>query len=721
MRIRNWSIRAKIILLVVPPLASLLALWIFATTVLLGPALDLLDVQTNRDQASLPAAAVINDLQKERAASLTFIGAKRADPRPLTAQRRLTDKSAADFKTRATGDKMSNATDDLGRQRIRDAVNALARLTDGRQNVDRGVLDRAATFDLYTSVIDSMIRVFSSPSTDALLTRTTTTLITLGQAAELTSQEDALVNGAAAAGALGPGEPARLVAIIAAARYVYTEVGLEFVDADKAAYDELEKSGSWQRLRTLEDKLTLSARPGQALPIDVVVWRSTFATVNEELRTFEFDAAARLVVATTPHATAIFVRVIIVGVFGLLAFVLSALLTIRIGRSVVRRLTGLRQSAQSLADVRLPGVVRRLRDGDDVDVAEETPPLEFGADEIGEVGKAFQAVQRTAVESAVQEARLRRGLNEVFLNIARRSQTLLHRQLSMLDKMERAAEADELEDLFRIDHLATRMRRHAEDLVILAGAAPGRGWRNPVRMVDVIRGAVSEVEDYSRIELLTIPPASLVGRAVADVIHLLAEIIENATSYSPPHTQVRISGQVVPNGLVVEIEDRGLGMTADALARANERLRHPPDFDPGNSAQLGLLVVSLLAARHTIRVTLRVSPYGGVTAIVLVPPALIEKGPPALPAGLSPASTAASTLASGSASGSVSGSVVGEVTEDGLPRRRRRSSAPVELTVADADDEPAARSPEEVRDIMSSLQAGLRRGRQDAETLEDSP
>jgi hypothetical protein len=249
--------------------------------------------------------------------------------------------------------------------------------------------------------------------------------------------------------------------------------------------------------------------------------------------------------------------------------------------------------------------------------------------------------------------------------------------------------------------------------VILAGAAPGRGWRNPVPMIDVIRGAVSEVEDYSRVELLTIPSASLVGRAVADVIHLLAEVIENATSYSPPHTQVRISGDLVPNGFAVEIEDRGLGMTADALAAANDRLRHPPDFDPGNSAQLGLLVVSLLAARHGIRVTLRVSPYGGVTAVVLVPPALIEKTP-ALPA------APPRQLASAPSIGEVSST--GEVTEDGLPRRRRRTVPTDALNSGDDElDEPAPRSPEEVRDMMSSLQAGLRRGRADAETLEESP
>src|SRR5262249_42198873 len=154
-------------------------------------------------------------------------------------------------------------------------------------------------------------------------------------------------------------------------------------------------------------------------------------------------------------------------------------------------------------------------------------------------GVAFAAVRRTAMESAVQEAQLRRGVNGVFLNIARRSQTLLHRQLALLDAMERrAADPEELEDLFRVDHLATRMRRHAEDLVILAGATPGRAWRSPVPVIDVVRGAASEVEDFARVSFLNVPEAALVGRAVADVIHLLAELLENATSLSPPHTTV---------------------------------------------------------------------------------------------------------------------------------------------------------------------------------------
>jgi hypothetical protein len=199
----------------------------------------------------------------------------------------------------------------------------------------------------------------------------------------------------------------------------------------------------------------------------------------------------------------------------------------------------------------------------------------------------------------------------------------------------RTDDPTELEDLFRVDHLATRMRRHAEDLVILAGASPGRGWRNPVPLVDVLRGAVSEVEDYARVMVRPLPDVAIAGRAVADVIHLLAELIENATSFSPPHTKVNIGGDVVPRGFAVEIEDRGLGLTPDALALANARLTNPPDFDPTHSAQLGLFVVARLAARHGVLVQLRPSPYGGITAVALLPEDLVvpRSAMVALPAG----------------------------------------------------------------------------------------
>ena len=269
-------------------------------------------------------------------------------------------------------------------------------------------------------------------------------------------------------------------------------------------------------------------------------------------------------------------------------------------------------------------MVGRLRRGENVDVNAEAPALRIGRDEIGRVGQAFDLVRQTAIRAAVEEARLRQGLNDVFRSLARRSQSLLHRQLTLLDQMERrATDPEALDDLFRLDHLTTRMRRHAEGLVILAGAPPGRGWSSPVRMVDVMRGAIAEVEDYARVSVATRSQAALAGSAVADVIHLLAELIENATTLSPPYTSVRVSGDTVANGFAIEVEDRGLGMSPTRLAELNDRLANPPEFNPSDSEQLGLFVVSQLAKRHGIRVTLKASPYGGTAAIVLIPRHLV--------------------------------------------------------------------------------------------------
>jgi hypothetical protein len=223
----------------------------------------------------------------------------------------------------------------------------------------------------------------------------------------------------------------------------------------------------------------------------------------------------------------------------------------------------------------------------------------------------------------------------MFRNLARRNQSLLQRQLSVLDDMERrATDPDVLEDLFKMDHLTTRMRRHAEGLIILSGAPPGRSWSAPVKLVDVMRGAVAEVEDYARVTVSTQSRAALAGSAVTDVIHLLAELIENATSLSPPFTQVRVSGEIVANGFVIEVEDRGLGMIPQRLYELNDRLANPPDINPANTEQLGLFVVGQLARRHGISVMLRPSPYGGTTAVALLPLVLIvEEGPAAITAG----------------------------------------------------------------------------------------
>src|SRR6266571_907593 len=320
-------------------------------------------------------------------------------------------------------------------------------------------------------------------------------------------------------------------------------------------------------------------------------------------------------------------QALIVGI-GLLAVLLvTVAMSLAIARSMVRPLRQLRQVANDVADERLPRVVERLQDAQDLDrvALDQVSPVPVNSkDEIGQVASAFNAVHQVAIRVATEQAALRKSIGDMFLNLARRSQSLLDRQLELIDRLERnEADPDALENLFKLDHLATRMRRNAEDLIVLSGAEPPRRWSQPVPLPQVVRGAVAEVEDYQRIELLPIDDVGAVGHAVADIIHLLAELLENATSFSPPGTSVRVAGQPAATGYVLEIEDRGLGMSDEELLDANQRLANPPVVDFAVSRMLGLFVVGRLAQRYGIRVQLRHSWYGGVTALVLVPSALL--------------------------------------------------------------------------------------------------
>ncbi|MFD8702110.1 sensor histidine kinase [Kitasatospora sp. NPDC059648] len=315
---------------------------------------------------------------------------------------------------------------------------------------------------------------------------------------------------------------------------------------------------------------------------------------------------------------------------------------VRAARTLSARLAGLRTDTLALAQQEIPDVVGRLRAGEPVPTPPTWTPSRRVGDEVQQTSDGLAAVRQAAVAAIVHQAQGREGTKKVFLNIARRTQILIHRQISMLDALEREHEEPELlRELFAVDHLATRMRRNAENLVILGGALPARRWRNAVPMVNVLRSAVSETENYARVVVQGVPRASLSGQAVADVIHLVAELIENGTTFSPPYTQVQVSAQEVPKGLAVEVEDRGLGMTEEEYERLNEYLANPPELDVsalGDDLRLGLFVVARLAARHDIQVTLRPSPYGGTRAVVLVPSVLLEQAEqpaavPGLPSG----------------------------------------------------------------------------------------
>jgi len=772
---RPWSIRAKIIAVLLVPLLTLVAMWALTTWVTLGPGLNLLDAQNNLDNIGRPVQALIAELQAERKLSFTYVATDRRDARSLTSQRGQTDTAAADFRRLAGSDLARDAVTEETSARLDELMLYLDSLPSLRNEVDNGTLDRPATLRRFTQIVDASFGVYSTliRVSNEDLAREARALVTMGRAREVLAQEDTVITGALAAGVFPAADLTQVVQLIGAQRYQFAQAQPDLNLTDRVEYEKLASDSAYTTLAALETKLATDARAGEAPPIDAGAWRAAYDRVAGDLQRLELAAADRLVERGRPEARFIFGRIAVAGLLGLIAAIVTAIASLRVGRSLIRRLAGLRQAAQELAIDRLPRVVGQLRRGEYVDVGAEAPPLPYGDDEIGQVGHAFNALQRTAIQSAVAEANVRRGVNEVFLNIARRSQTLLHRQLSILDRMERRTEdPTELEDLFRVDHLATRMRRHAEDLVILAGAAPGRGWRNPVPLVDVLRGAVSEVEDYARVSIRPTPEVAIAGRAVGDLIHLLAELIENATTFSPPNTRVSIGAEPVTHGLAIDIEDRGLGMPAAELAEFNARLADPPDFDPGSSAQLGLFVVARLAARHGVAVQLRPSPYGGITAVALLPSTLlaVPGEQPALPPGPSIAPdpdtggtfvqlAAASTTAPRSAGsaftpsighgdalptrrsqeqGRESGVIIAtpgkpiprharqEVIEatddsgDGLPKRVRQSNLAPQLldpdpAVENATQGPGARSPEELRAMMTSFQEGMTRGRRDAD------
>ncbi len=313
---------------------------------------------------------------------------------------------------------------------------------------------------------------------------------------------------------------------------------------------------------------------------------------------------------------------IAVGLAVLIVLGLALFLTVVVGRSMVRPLRRLRAGALEVAGVRLPDMVRRMSESDGAGVSFDVAPIDVdSSDEIGEVARAFDQVHREALRLAANEAALRGNVNAMFVNLSRRSQSLVERQIRLIDDLEQGEQDPErLSNLFQMDHLATRMRRNSENLLVLAGHEVSRRWNQPVALVDVLRAAVSEIEQYERVSMNVQPGIAVRGQAVNDVVHLVAELVENATSFSSAETPVTVSGHLLNSGgVLLDISDQGVGMGAEEMAHANWRLDNPPVVDVAVSRRMGLFVVARLAARHGIRVRLRPAPTGGLTALVWLP------------------------------------------------------------------------------------------------------
>ncbi|MFE0924971.1 nitrate- and nitrite sensing domain-containing protein [Streptomyces mutabilis] len=634
-RIRPRTVRARIVCLLMVPVVSLLTLWAYATVTTAQDISRLRQVQRVDAEVRAPVNAAVAALQAERRAAVRHATDPSAVPgddyRELTAR---TDRAVAELRL---GDRHTVADSEELPASVARRLGAFVAGAERLGPLRTAVLDRSADWEdaygRYTATISAAFRVGGALSgiQDADQGSDARVLVEFARAGEALAQEDTLLAGARLADGLG-GERMRLFTGAVDRRRSLTESAVaDLRGSERAAWQELAAGSAYATVGAAEEKLLAPGAEGRAIEeaAPLTAWDGAYARVRDGMRAIEQDAGRAVADRADPFTRGVLTPAGAAVLLGLLAVAASLVISVRIGRGLVVELVGLRNSALEIARRRLPEAMRRLRTGEEIEIGPEVPPGPPAEDEAGQVAEALDTVHRAALRAAVERAELASGISGVFVNLARRSQILVHRQLSLLDSMERRSDdPNELSDLFRLDHLTTRMRRHAESLIILSGAAPGRAWRTPVSLTDVVRAAVSEIEDYARVEVRHLPEASVIGAAVADLTHLVAEIIENAAQFSPPHTRVRVTGEPVGNGYAIEVEDRGLGMGKDTLAEANHRIARSEALDLFDSDRLGLFVVSRLAARHDIKVHLKTSPYGGTTAVVLLPTALLHSGTP---------------------------------------------------------------------------------------------
>ena len=605
------------------PLISVMGLWAFITSITATSAINNHNFSSASRAIGSKGALLSLGLTDERAQTYLWLVAGRSTPDSSV----LTARNLVNEALRGAETSLSSGPIPMlpaAASAFHAWFSDLGQLGAIRAAVDSGAMSPLAAFQSYTTIIDAEFQYYFSAIQDpgSTLSQPSIGASDGAYALEMADRETVLADGALAdRGMLSAAAGQSFIAAAASRRLLMNDAVTLLPASMSAAYASIENSAQYRQFQTMENQITSSIGSPEPIPVNASAWQSASQGYLASMTTAELNSAGQLAAMAASLSDRSLTEALVAGGAGLAAVVGSVFLMAWFGRKLTRDLRGLDGSVRAMAEERLPRVVERLRRGEDVDVlAESPPPPASTIREISQIAASFATVQEEAVAVAVDQARLRKGVSQVFLNISMRNQSLLHRQLSMLDSMERqTSEPGALADLFRLDHLTTRMRRHAEGLIILSGSTPARGWRNPVPVVDVLRAAIAEVEDYVRVDVVSESGDLIAGNAVNDLIHLFAELIENATTFSPPSTRIEIRADRVGNGLAVEIEDRGLGLAEEDLAAVNRRLAGPAEWDLANSEQLGLFVVSRLAARHTITVTLRRSAYGGTTVILLLP------------------------------------------------------------------------------------------------------
>ncbi|WP_345598936.1 sensor histidine kinase, partial [Thermocatellispora tengchongensis] len=639
-RLRDWGVRSRLVALVLV-LVPAAAAAVLGGAQVTGSVRAASAYAEARDLAGLAerVSALTHELAAERDRTAWHIALGRPQDRlaDVQAQMARTDTEAA--RVRDTGNAVAAGLTGRARGEVERLLSGLAGLGALRQRaLSGGLLDDAA-FSQYSLVIRDLASVYDEvgrAAGDDEMVRRAAVLTALARIKEHLSAQRGQVAVVLVAGRFEQEQFKRFLGEMAGEESERRAYAAEATAEERRALDEIIAGPVADRALLLRETVLTRAGAGQELKgldtaesDDAALWYEAMTAVVDRAREIERGQTAALAARAAALYDAERERALrAAGLAGLLLLAVL-LITALVARSLARPLRRLRAEALVVAGHRLPGVVRRMREageGHEPVPAEDAPPIGVRSrDEIGDVARAFDEVHREAVRLAGDEARLRADVNAMFVNLSRRGQTLAERQLTLVERLERGERDDKrLADLSALDHLAVRMRRTSENLLILAGREAVRRRTRPVSLMDVVRAAVSQVEDEGRVQGRVHEEVAIAGQAGGDIVHLLAELVENALAFSPRDTKVVVmADRVDGGGIMLSVADRGIGMSQEEIEQANDRLARPPAVDVSASRRMGLFVVGRLAARHGVRVRLRRQETGGMIAMALIPPSLI--------------------------------------------------------------------------------------------------
>jgi signal transduction histidine kinase len=636
--LRNWKVSARLIALIVIPTVVAGVLAGLRVSSALGNATTFGRIE---QLASLgdKLSVLTHALEDERDTTALYVASSKTSVTESDLQRVQGRVDTAAREVRAEAGNINGSYPDLVRTQVRDILSRLDQLPGLRTVAASTKLPPDATVDKYSDFVTEILNfddLIAQGSSNGDLAEAAQSLSALAHAKEDSSKERGYLAVALAAKGFQPDtleefQAARsqrdtdLAAFESSATPQQAQLYLDTVAGPEVDHAELTR----QQAMILIGKSPDLSLAGMENP-DPRQWFNDMTVRSDKMRTVEDQLVRSLLGKSHDLKSDAQRSALLVGGLLLLVLLLVVLAVVIVAQSLVRPLRRLRSGALDVAGARLPDLVRRLREPEVEQASFEVEPIEVeSSDEIGEVARAFDEVHREAVRLASNEAMMRGNVNAMFVNLSRRSQSLIERQLRLIEDLEQSEQdSNRLDSLFRLDHLATRMRRNCENLLVLGGQEQARRWNEPVPLVDIVRASLSEVEQYERITLRIQDDVSVNGRTVNDLVHLVAELVENSTSFSPEHTKVAVSGHLLSGGgAMLQISDNGVGMSPEELEGANWRLANPPTIDVSVSRRMGLFVVGRLAQRHGIRVELRAALSGGLTAFVILPPNAILQDP----------------------------------------------------------------------------------------------